>query len=108
MKDTFLSEVGQRVYALRKEQRLSQEQLAERAEISKQTVSVIEGGKRDILASSIVSIAEALGVSVDYLLVGKRTTEDLYRLDQKLLSLTDDQYKFMKLIIDGFLDLCTK
>ncbi len=88
MKDTFLSEVGQRVYALRKEQRLSQEQLAERAEISKQTVSVIEGGKRDILASSIVSIAEAL--------------------DQKLLSLTDDQYKFMKLIIDGFLDLCTK
>ena len=108
MMEVVMSDVGQRINMLRKELRLSQEELAERADISKQTVSVIEGGKREILASNIARIADALGVSTDYLLFGTRTEPDIARLDRKILTLTDQQYKFIETMVNGFVEVCKK
>ena len=108
MKEIIMVDVGHRIYALRKERRLSQEELAEMADISKQTVSLVEGGKREVLASNIAKLAEVLGVSTDYLLFGERTEPDIMRLDRKILSLTDVQYKFLESVINGFVEMCSK
>ena len=106
MKEINMSDVGQRIYKHRKKLRLSQDELAEKADISKQTVSVIEGGNRDILASNIARIAGALEVSTDYLLFGARTDDDLVQLDRRILSLTDGQYEFLEVVVNSFVELC--
>jgi len=83
-----------------------QEELAEMADISKQTVSLLEGGKREMLASNIAKLANVFAVSTDYLLFGERTEQDLMRLEHKLLDLTDAQFKFLETLINGFVELC--
>lgn len=108
MKEEFQTGIGRRIYALRDEQRLSQEALAEKAETSKQTISIVENGKREMLVSNAVKIADALGVSTDYLLKGVRTDIDYKLLDERIRSLTDEQYQFIAGVIVNFIDLCQK
>lgn len=108
MKEQFLSDVAHRVYTMRKEQRLSQEAIAEKAETSKQTISFIEGGKREMLAWNAVKLADALGVSTDYLLKGAPAVADLKRLDNRIMNLTASQYEYLSVVINKFLDLCER
>lgn len=63
----------------RKEQHLTQEQLAERANVSRLTVINIENGNyRDLKASTMSGIARALGKSIDdcFLMGSKSSTLD--------------------------------
>jgi transcriptional regulator with XRE-family HTH domain len=106
MMEVILADVGRWIQELRKGVGLSQEELAEKADISKQTVSKIETGKREILASNIAKLAYALDISTDYLLFGTHTMEDLKRLDCKLLTLTEPQYKYVESMINSFVDYC--
>ena len=55
--------IGKRIFEKRKSLRLSQEELAERAETSTQTVSMAERGKRELSAHTVVKLADALGMS---------------------------------------------
>jgi transcriptional regulator with XRE-family HTH domain len=59
---------GERVQALRKERRITQEQLAERLSKSVEHISYIERGERAPSFETILDIAEALEVSVPYLM----------------------------------------
>lgn len=59
---------GERVQALRKERRITQEQLAERLNKSVEHISYIERGERAPSFETILDIAEALEVSVPYLM----------------------------------------
>lgn len=54
--------LGQRIKALRKARRLTQERLAELAEIHPTFLSEIETGKANATARILFSLAEALGV----------------------------------------------
>ena len=56
-----------RVKQYRKAARMTQSQLAERAGISRQTISDIETGKHDPTISVALLLARALGVKVDNL-----------------------------------------
>lgn len=60
--------LGQRIKRMRKARKLSQEQLAEYAEISTVHMSHIETGKTKLSLPVIVKIADALDVRVDALL----------------------------------------
>lgn len=62
---------GDRIRAAREKRRWTQDQLASAAGISKGFLSDIENDKRNISSESALKIADALGISLDYLLRGE-------------------------------------
>ncbi len=62
MRDVLI-QLGKRIRALREERKISQEELADRADIHRNYISQIEGGKRNLSFYNVVKIARALQVS---------------------------------------------
>ena len=60
---SVLVQLGKRVRALREQRGISQEALADLAEIHRNYISQIEGGKRNLSFFNLVKIARALKVS---------------------------------------------
>lgn len=56
--------LGQRIRELRKERKLSQTELAEKADVALMTISRIERGEHDPHLTTLWRISKALGVSV--------------------------------------------
>jgi transcriptional regulator with XRE-family HTH domain len=108
MEDVFLSEMGRRVNEKRKEMRLSQEDVAEMTDVSKQTISLIERGLQEPGAKITAKLAKALNVSADYLLTGERTDADLQILERRLKNMDERQYRFLENVITEFADLCER
>lgn len=106
MDDSFLLEMGKRINEKRKSLRLSQEELAERVEVTKQTVSRAENGQRELGAKNVARLAKALETSADYLLTGTRTDVDAMILDSRIRNLTDQQYRYLEEHIRVFLAMC--
>jgi transcriptional regulator with XRE-family HTH domain len=67
MRDVLV-QLGKRIRALREERDISQEELAGRADIHRNYMSQIEGGKRNLSLYNVVKIARALRVSPSKLL----------------------------------------
>jgi len=65
-----MRQLGRRVKRRRNFLDLSQEALAERAGIHRTQISLYENGERMPLASSLIKLAAALGISVGQLVVG--------------------------------------
>ena len=92
--------IGQRIRKTRKAHGLSQEQLAELVGISTTHMSHIETGNTKLSLPVLVSLAEALEVSTDELLLQGNPTERggvLDELAQLLESCTTQQ---MKIVVD--------
>lgn len=66
-----MSGVGDRIKQRRLELRWTQDQLAQKAGISKSFLSDLENGKRSVSADNLLDVARVLGVSLDYLMTGK-------------------------------------
>ena len=101
-KEQFSRELGKRMSAARLQRGMTQENVAEAANISIPYYSQIENGAKSISAFYLASIAKALNVSADYILFGKNTfSEDvLLEFFQNLPS------EHMESIGD-FLDFCS-
>lgn len=99
-KEIFLQEVGQRIIERRKKLGITQETLAEISDVTTQFVSYAESGKRAMRPENLLKIANALGVSTDYLLTGNIVDKDLLLLSEKLSKLTPSQVKIIENIID--------
>lgn len=67
--------VGERIKARRAELGWTQDQLAEKAGISKSFVSDLETGKRSIGADTLLDVGRAMNVSLDFLMTGKESGE---------------------------------
>ncbi len=65
---TFNIELGKRLKEIRQARGLSQEQMANTLGLNRSTVSQIENGKRNLAADELLSVSEALGISIDSLL----------------------------------------
>ena len=63
-------QLGRRIRNLRQRAALSQEQLAERADLDRTYISGIERGKRNVALLNLAAISKALGVTVSELLKG--------------------------------------
>ncbi|MBI5189140.1 MAG: helix-turn-helix transcriptional regulator [Nitrospirae bacterium] len=61
---------GDRIRQLRKARELSQEKLAELANLHSTYISGIEGGKRNVSLENIGKLAKALNVSIEELFKG--------------------------------------
>ena len=104
-KEIFLQEVGQRITERRKKLGITQEALAEISDVTTQFVSYAESGKRAMRPENLLKIANALGVSTDYLLTGDIVDKDLLLLSNKLSKLTPSQLRIIENIIDECNDL---
>ena len=106
--DPALVLIGKRIYQCRKNLGLTQEDLAELADVTPQFVSFAESGKRAMRVDNIVKIAGALHVSVDYLLTGDRVDKDLLFFSEKLKNLTPEQFAHIETIVDECVTLIEK
>ncbi|MBN9519467.1 helix-turn-helix domain-containing protein [bacterium] len=68
-----MSTVGDRIKKRRAELGWTQDQLAQKAGISKSFLSDLENGKRSVSADNLLDIARVLSLSLDYLMKGGET-----------------------------------
>ncbi|MDB6374064.1 helix-turn-helix transcriptional regulator [Photorhabdus tasmaniensis] len=87
--EQFFKELGARIALARKEQQLTQQQLAEQLGIAQQTMAHYEGGRLKVSAALLPLLAQILNLSLDELLglpvvrrTGKRGPNS--RLEQQI------------------------
>ena len=95
-----LVEIGKRIQGRRKQMGLTQEQLADKMDVSIQMVSNLERGNKSIRIENLIKLSEILNISTDYILTGKETTEDMQVLTEQMTSLSQKERKMMKLLMD--------
>lgn len=83
--NNFNGEMGKRIIKRRKQLGLSQEQLAELADVSPQMISTAERGSKSILSENLYKISKALNVSADYLLSGEITESSFSEMYKRVL-----------------------
>lgn len=66
--EVFFKQLGKRISILRKENGLTQVQLADKFHISQQHLAAIEMGRRKATASAIPALAQLFGITTDELL----------------------------------------
>lgn len=66
-----MAAVGERIKERRLELGWTQDQLCQKAGISKGFLSDLENDKRSVSANNLLDIARALGVSIDFLMTGE-------------------------------------
>ena len=71
------SELGKRIRTERRRQDLTQEKLAEMAEISESFMGHIERGGRTLSIETLAKLATALNISIEYILYGKHKSDAL-------------------------------
>ena len=99
-KDLNAIEIGKRITECRKMLGLTQEELAEKGDMTTQFVSYAESGKRVIRSENLLKLSKALEVSADYLLTGEIIDKDMFIMSEKLSKLTPKQFKFIESIVD--------
>jgi transcriptional regulator with XRE-family HTH domain len=67
----YMATIGDRVREIREKLKMTQDQLADAAKVSKGFLSDVENSKRNVSSEYLLKIANALGASVDYLLQGQ-------------------------------------
>lgn len=78
--------IGFRIAALRRSVGMSQLELAQRLKISSSAIGMYEQGRREPSLATAAGIAEALGVSIDFLVTGKAVNEKEKELVNRLLT----------------------
>ncbi|SCK01420.1 HTH-type transcriptional regulator immR [uncultured Eubacterium sp.] len=99
-------QIGARVKAAREASAYTQERFAEEIGLSIQHVSNLERGITGPSISTIIKMSKVLGVSCDYLLLGRSGKRDVARVESQLDNLTTDQLvivdKGIRIILEAF------
>lgn len=95
-----LQGIGERVTELRKRLGWTQEELAEKADLTPQFVSYAESGKRAMRPENLLKLSKTLNVSADYLLTGEIVDKDILILSEKMQNLSPSQIRIIENIID--------
>ena len=106
MSSDLLLQMGQRLIERRKQLRLTQEEIANKADLTIQVVSNSELGKTAIRPENMLKLCEALEISTDYLLTGQIVDKDVFILEQKVRTFTPRQFQFLEDFVRQFIDLC--
>lgn len=85
-------QVGEQIRQARDRSALTQEQLAERIEVSPQYVSDLERGVVGVSLATLKRICVCLGVSADRLLFGEKNESRAELLARKCTNLTEEQF----------------
>ena len=102
MKNAFdYISLGERIRKARKDNNLTQEQLAEICDLSTAHIGHIERGTRALSIESLITISNALGVSTDYLLldISKSDDKNLTSVLSAINHVKDDKYNRLYSVI---------
>lgn len=105
----FFREMGARIAQLRKEQNLTQQQLADELGLSQQIVASYEIGRRRIPVSTLPKLARTLGVSVEALIgeqeapAKRGPTPKLQRHMERISELPKTQQRFVLQMLETVL-----
>lgn len=70
-----MNNIGERIFNLRREKNFSQGDLAEKLNVSRQTISKWENNLSVPEIDKFIALSELFGVSVDYLVKGEKDVE---------------------------------
>lgn len=101
----LLVEMGQRIFERRKYCRMTQEELAEKIDVTPQMISTAELGKKAIRPENLLKISIALDVSADFLLSGESINKDILYLQTKLELLSPEKFVLIQNIISSCIKL---
>ena len=99
--------MGDRIKQTRRMQGLTQEQLAEKVDVTLEYISQIERGLKMPSMQVFVKLVETLDVSADYLLRDSVSTRNLYgdkQIGAKLERLTPKQRVALEALIDTYIE----
>lgn len=102
---TYYDRIGGNVRRIRMEKGLTQEGLADKAELSLTAVQKLETGQSGLRLETLIRIALVLGVSLD-ILVGIGETDERYRIWQEAVYLlvrdkTVNEVKYAIAVVDS-------
>lgn len=100
--DDFLQRMGTRIMLRRKELKLSQEAVAEKAGVTPQTISTAERGTKALRPENIVKICSALDLSPNYVLLGEISFMSSDERSSKIAKLTPLQMQYLERIVDNY------
>jgi len=101
--EKLLKEIGVRINTRRKELGLTQEELAERMEVSIQMISNVELGKKAIRPENLVKLCSALNVSADYILRGSRADWEVIGFMEKYTHLSLENQKLLEKLAENLI-----
>ncbi len=96
----LLKEIGERVNLRRKVLGYTQEQLAEKINVSVQMISNLELGKKAIRPENIIKICDTLEISTDYLLTSSDSNRKISVIMHKLNSLSPESLNLIEQLVD--------
>ena len=102
----LIRQIGRRIQSRRKALGLTQEQLAERANLTQQYITYVEGGRRGLREETIIKLSQALQVSSDYILFGSNCDPNRNRMLELMKPLTDKQLMWLEEMINIYLKAC--
>ncbi|GMQ60771.1 hypothetical protein AN1V17_51740 [Vallitalea sediminicola] len=104
MNEEILSEtIGHRIMIRRKQLGYTQEQAAEKSNLSHQFFSTVETDRKNLRAESIIKVAKALNVSTDYLLLGITNEKDTNNISKSLSKLNGNELHCLEEIIKNYI-----
>lgn len=96
----FLKEMGLRIMLRRRSLRMTQEELAEKMDVSTQMISNLELGKKAIRPENLAKVCSVLELSADFILTGADTKTAVDDVAEKLVQLTPEELRMVNEIID--------
>ena len=100
MNEADLTGIGKRIQIRRKQQGYTQEQLAEKMNVSIQMVSNLERGNKAIRIDNLINLSQILDISTDYILTGKETTDDIQALTARIAQLPKKERKMVEILVE--------
>lgn len=102
------NEFGSRIRIIRKKNKMTQEQLAEKLFLSVDSISKIENGRVMCMPDHIVHICEMFKISSDYLYFGAKSTpsskiDKLANIEKLLMNCGDEDIRRIEQMITLFL-----
>lgn len=97
-----LQEIGQRIAIRRKQLGYTQEQMAGMMDVSIQMISNLERGIKSIRIENLIKLCQILDVSTDYILTGKQTYQDSFKLANQIAALSTENRKTIEVLVDHF------
>lgn len=97
-------QIGEQIKIARERAKLTQEQFAERIDVSPQYVSDLERGVVGVSIATLKRACTVLGVSSDQLLFGMETEKRAAAIAEKCKSLSEQQYGLLSEIIEKYIE----
>lgn len=92
--------IGNRICSERKRNNITQEQLAEKMNVSVQMISNLERGNKAIKINNLLNLSQILNVSTDYILTGRKNSAEKCKLFNILSELPEDEYNIIEALIN--------